>query len=497
MSNGQSKKITKAIFLESMTCLTKGWYLYHRDVSPAFTAGEQLRIDEGREIGELARQLYPEGILIDEHGSDAVDKTKELISSNTKILFEASFTQNGFATRADILIHEEDGWHLVEVKSSTDYSLKSKKDQSLLIDDMAYTLMVIGGVIPITKISIMTISKDFRLGMDLSKLFVISDVTSDVQSRTNDFNSTQSKIETALRASTKPNPSWIYPCKLCEFFKNECLGQNIQNPIFNLPRITEKRCAELFALSCYDIISIPEDYALTDKQTTVRDVTNSGKVFVSPDLSDTLSDITWPAYYLDFETIKTAYPLYSNVAPHEQVLTQYSLHKLNDFNQQLVHNEYLADPKQDCRRELAEKLLACIGTCGSIIVYSPFEKTMLTSLKKQFIDLSDQLDAVIHRLVDLKTIIEKNYYHPGFHGSYSIKSVLPVLVPHMSYDNLDVKNGDEAIATFVKMIKHHSTNKKCSALRKQLLAYCRQDTLAMVELHKAILKLAEGCYKQK
>lgn len=492
MSNGQSKKITKAIFLESMTCLTKGWYLYHRDVSPAFTAGEQLRIDEGREVGELARQLYPEGILIDEHGPKAVEKTNELIHRNTTILFEASFIHNSFATRADILILEEDGWHLIEVKSSTDYSLKSKKDQSLLIDDMAYTLMVIGGVIPITKISIMTISKDFRLGMDLSKLFVISDVTSDVQSRANDFNSTQSKIETALLASSKPNPSWIYPCKVCEFFKNKCLGQNVQNPIFNLPRITEKKCDELFVLGCYDITSIPEDYALTDKQTIVRDVTSSGKVFVSPDLSNALFDITWPAYYLDFETIKTAYPLYTDVAPHEQVLTQYSLHKLSDFNCTPEHCEYLADPKQDCRRELAEKLLEDIGKCGSIIVYSHFEKTMLSSLEKQFHDLSNQIDALIHRLVDLKAIIEKNYYHPRFHGSYSIKSVLPALVPQMSYADLDVKNGDEAIAAFVKMAKNDLPDIEISKIRIQLLQYCCQDTLAMHQLHKHILEMLKN-----
>lgn len=490
MSNDHLKKITKAIFLESMTCLTKGWYLYHRDISPAFTAGEQLRIDEGREIGELARQLYPEGILIEEHGSDAIDKTKELISSNIKILFEASFTQNGFITRADILIFEDDGWHLVEVKSSTDYSKKSKTAQSLLIDDLAYTLMVIGDAIPIAKISIMTLSKDFRLGMDLTKLFVISDVTSDAQSRTDYFNVTKLKIETTLHAEQKPNPNWIYPCKVCEFFKNECLGKNIRNTIFNLPRITEKKCNELFALQYYDIASIPEDYPLTDKQTIIRDVTIKDKAFASPDINSALSDITWPVYYLDFETIKTAYPLYTYVAPHEQILTQYSLHKLNDFNQQSVHNEYLADPKQDCRRDLAEQLLENIGDCGSIIVYSPFEKTMLTRLKERFHDLSDQLGAVIHRLVDLKTIIEKNYYHPGFLGSYSIKSVLPVLVPHMSYANLDVKNGDEAIAAFVAMAKNNISEMNISIQRNQLLKYCCQDTLAMVKLHKCMVRLA-------
>lgn len=491
MSHGQFKKITKAIFLESMTCLTKGWYIYHRDKNQTFTAGEQLRIEEGREIGELARKLYPEGILVTEHGADAADKTHELIHNNAKILFEASFNQNSLTTRADILIQESYGWHLIEVKSSTDFSKKRKTEQSPLIDDVAYTLMVIDNTIPIKKISIMTLSKDFRLGMGLTQLFVTSDVTSDVHSRANDFNSAKIDVEKAIVRTQKPKPSWIYPCKVCEFFKSKCLGKEIQNSIFNLPRITEKKCNTLFASQHYEITSVPENFELTEKQIVVRESTIKNEDFLSPDIKNSLSDIIWPVYYLDFETIKTAYPLYANVAPHEQVLTQYSLHKLDDFRHTPEHIEYLADPKQDCRRELAEHLLQSIGIRGSIVVYSPFEKTMLRGLKKRFSDLVDQIDSVINRLVDLKSILEKNYYHPNFLGSYSIKAVLPALVPHMSYANLDVKNGDEAIAAFVLMAKDTLSDKHISTRRSQLLQYCCQDTFAMLELHKYIIQLME------
>jgi len=179
------------------------------------------------------------------------------------------------------------------------------------------------------------------------------------------------------------------------------------------------------------------------------------------------------------------------VAPYEQVLTQYSLHKLDSLDNEPEHVDYLADPKRDCRRELAERLIQHIGTSGSIIVYSSFEKTMLHGLKCRFPELTDKIDLIINRLVDLKKIIEKNYYHPDFFGSYSIKAVLPVLVPEMTYASLDIKNGNEAIAAFAQMTRENLPGGVVKKLRRQLLEYCCQDTMAMIALHNYLALLAK------
>ncbi len=485
--------LNKAIYLESIICFTKGWYLVHGYHDEKLTPGEQLRIEEGKHIGELARTLYPSGILFSEHGDEAVKKSNQFIHEQeaAAVLFEAAFSSGKYSTRADILIRENNSWHLIEVKSVTNFADKSKREQDFFIDDMAYTLMVIGTAIPVEKVSIMSLSKDYRLGMSLQKFFVLTDVTELVQSRMEQFNRIKNDVVARITPDELPNPNWIYACKDCEFFKTECLGKDIKNPVFNLPRINEKKCNELFETNCFEISSIPLDFKLTHAQERVRKAAVTDEVYISAHFKNEIHKIEWPAYYLDFETIKTAYPLYSDVAPHEQVLTQYSLHKLNSFEVDPAHVDFLADPKRDCRRELAEHLIEHIGDKGSIIVYSSFEKTMLNGLKARFPDLDEKVTNIINRLIDLKQVIQNHYYHCGFRGSYSIKKVLPILVPEMSYEGLDIKNGDEAIVAFVRMARDNFAEKEIEKIRRQLLEYCCQDTMAMLVIHKKLHLLAD------
>lgn len=482
--------------MQSLDCKLKGWNLFRGYNDVPISIGDQLRMDEGKLIGDLARDLYPLGHLISEYGEDALQITSEYINrQDSTILFEAAFKSQQFITRADILIPTNDSWHLIEVKSSTNFLLKSKSEQQKYIDDMAYTLMVIGNAIPIDRISIMTISKDYRLGMDLNRLFVTSEVTERVVSRMFEFDKFKNIVAQEVTLENSPKPRWIYGCKSCEFFHSICLGKGIRHPIFNLPRITEKKCDELFRINTYEINFIPENIILTNGQMTIRNATIKNEPYFTENLKEDLEKIEWPIYYLDFETFKTALPIYTDVAPHEQIVTQYSLHCRHHVNSDLEHMDYLANPKLDCRRELVEHLLQDIGDRGSIIVYSNFEKTMLKALQKKFSFLENKIEDTISRLIDLKIIIENNYYHPDFYGSYSIKNVLPILIPEMSYADLSIKNGDEAIAVFSKMVKNDLTIDQVKNLRKQLLDYCYQDTLAMVKIHKKLLSVV-GIIKQ-
>ena len=490
MSSSHNRRVTKNIFIESNKCLTKGWHLYHDHTDEDIFPGERLRKEEGIAIGEYARELYSEGKLIKEYGDEAVETTLSYIKdNNVDVIFEGAFIDSNCIARPDILIREQEGWHLVEVKSSRDSSIKKGKIPNEKIADLSYTAMIVEKTIELNKISLMTLSEKFRQGMERSKLFVLHDAKSQIESIASDI---AENIVTGLCSEKKPEPIWKHACGKCEFFKVKCLGRNIKNPIFDLPRIVENKTTSLFNERIYDIESIPNDFKLSDKQKMVCKVVCSSKEELnSSGLSEELAKISWPAYYLDFETVKTAYPLYPDVAPHEQVLTQYSLHQLNKLNGELRHEEFLADPRQDCRRILIENLLSNLGDNGSIIVYSSFERVQLTSLKDRFPDLKEKMDVIIQRLVDLKMIIEDNYYHPDFHGSYSIKSVLPVLVPSMSYDELAIKDGDSAVVAFVKMTRDKDLSGKEEELRKQLLTYCQQDTLAMVELHKFLDNLCK------
>ena len=151
------------------------------------------------------------------------------------------------------------------------------------------------------------------------------------------------------------------------------------------------------------------------------------------------------------------------------------------------HQEYLADHTRDCRREAAEEMIKALKGSGSIITYSHFEKDRINEMAQQFPDLAKDLDAVVKRIVDLYEIIKKNYYHPGFCGSFSIKQVLPTLIPSLDYGDLEIKEGGTAAALFTRMVKGEMTDKaEIQRTRKALLAYCQRDTMAMVKLHEKL-----------
>ncbi len=183
----------------------------------------------------------------------------------------------------------------------------------------------------------------------------------------------------------------------------------------------------------------------------------------------------------------TAIPLYPDLAPYAQLPTQYSIHKCSEPGHVTAHSEYLADPSRDCRRELAERLIADLKGAGSIIVYTSFEKTIINGLARLYPDLAADLNLLIGRLVDLEAIIKKNFYHPSFHGRTSIKRTLPVLVPEMSYDGLDIGDGFTAMSVFALMAFDKYDDDEAETLKKQLLVYCKQDTLAMVKLHEQLV----------
>jgi predicted RecB family nuclease len=172
------------------------------------------------------------------------------------------------------------------------------------------------------------------------------------------------------------------------------------------------------------------------------------------------------------------------------VTTQFSVH-VCDEHDHITHHEYLADPTRDCRRELTDKLLEALHGTESIVVYhASFERERLLDLAELFQDLTPQLLDVIERLFDLEAVIRRSYYHPGFRGSYSIKRVLPVLVPDLSYAGLPIGDGDTAVAKFARMAMGQYDAEETAEVRQQLLDYCELDTLAMVRMNQCLLEIA-------
>jgi hypothetical protein len=319
--------------------------------------------------------------------------------------------------------------------------------------------------------------------MDNNELFVEVDCTAEVEQKVQLFKPLRDPIKEITAQATAPEQELKLMCRKCETF-DECMGKGIKDPVFDLPRLSQKKLDMLKGLGIDSVVDVPDGFDLTDIQARVRDCVKSGTPLAGDNLETELSSIVWPAYYLDFETVITALPLYPDIAPHTQITTQYSIHKCSSPGKVLGHSEYLADPSVDSRRMLVERLIEDLEERGSIIAYSSFEKTMIKGLASTFPDLAPKLNLLLGRIVDIEKIIKNNYNHPDFHGSTSIKKTLPVLVPEVTYEGMEISDGLMAAVHFAYLAQGKYDEAEAKKIKKNLLEYCKQDTYGMVKLHE-------------
>ena len=214
-----------------------------------------------------------------------------------------------------------------------------------------------------------------------------------------------------------------------------------------------------------------------------------GRPFIGANLASRLAEIDFPAAFLDFETLSLAVPIYAGTSPYQMIPFQWSLH-VRDSDGGLRHSAFLDDGLDDPRERLIVALLEATPPEGSIVVYSSYEARVLRELAQAFPQHEGPLLALCDRMVDLLRIIRESYYHPEFHGSFSIKSVAPVMAPGLAYDDLEVPEGMAAAAAHARLLTDDPPESERAAIREALLAYCERDTLAMVRVYEALLAVA-------
>jgi hypothetical protein len=277
----------------------------------------------------------------------------------------------------------------------------------------------------------------------------------------------------------------------CEFW-DRCTVDKPADWISYLPRLSEARAGELKVLGIEAISAIPADFPLTSKQAIIRDATASGRPYVAPDLARLLQGFGPPACYLDFEAMMPPIPLYAGTRPFQTIPFQWSLHAI-DGNGTLHHREFLAAGDEDPRFSFVETMITALDAfSGPILVYSAYEQTRLKELASQFPELRAAIEKIITRLLDLLPIVRGAVYFPAFAFSNSIKTVAPALSPGFGYDDLDeIADGSAASAAFLQLAAGYIAEPEhATKLRAALLAYCKRDTLAMVEVHRALMELA-------
>ena len=255
----------------------------------------------------------------------------------------------------------------------------------------------------------------------------------------------------------------------------------------HLTGIREERLNELAAMGIEDIRNIPRDFHLTELQNRIRTCVVNREEYVSPELDEELTEVEYPIHFLDFETVSPPIPLYPHTRPYQAIPFQWSDHILSEGGD-LAHFSYLCKEATDPREEFAVSLLEVLGESGTVFTYSNYERRIVAELAEYLPQKSGQLLATLDRFKDLQVLIKRHFYNASFHGSFSLKSVLPALVPSMSYDDLFIQEGTHASLQYLQMLNPNTPGEEKEKIEEALLAYCSHDTLAMVRTREALLR---------
>jgi hypothetical protein len=453
-------------------------------------AAAEAIIERGAEVGMLARQLFPGGVEIPIVGrlDEAIRATRELVANpDIPAVFEGAFEHKGVLVRVDILQRRRDrGWRLVEVKSTTDV-----KDHH--VEDVAIQHRVArGSGIDLGASCLAHVNRDYIYqggATDVHRFFKIRNLTRRVEKLL-------PKLPSMLRSQFRvfgmaeapriaAGPQCSHPVT-CEFF-DHCNPQLPVDHILKLPRIHASEVAKLVVLGIQSIHEIPANYPLTKRLRRACTSVQMGKPWYGEERKDALGTLKYPLYFMDFETVSPCIPRFSGMRPYDQLPFQWSVHVQTHAGTEPRHHEFLALDASDPRPAFISTLCDALGNCGSIVVYhQQFESQRLSEFASWLPEFGGGIEKIQRRLWDLLPIIRNHVYDPAFNGSYSLKSVLPALVPEMSYKGMEVANGQAAGLAWESLIRGDSGGAERQWKRRALLDYCGQDTLGMLRLVEAL-----------
>ncbi|MEO8453270.1 MAG: DUF2779 domain-containing protein [Gemmatimonadota bacterium] len=482
--------ISKTRFAAGLQCL-KRLHLeaYAPRLRTAEAAGRDALAQVGIEVGVLAQQRFPGGILVEREASwdEAVALTARLVGDGTvAAIYEAAFEHAGARVRVDVLLRVAPGtFELIEVKAGSRVREHHETD-------LAFQLAVLAGAGPaVSRARLMLLDRDYVHpggSPDLGRLFRMVDLTEKAQKLVPEVLQRLATMPPVLAVAAPPavanGPQCLVPSR-CPYFAH-CHDGGPEHPVTDLPRLKAEQLVELTALGVDDICGIPDDFAgLTPLQERARQAVRSAGAVREPAVVDLLAAIALPAHFVDFETFAPAVPVYPGTHPFEQVPFQWSDHILT-ADGTLTHREFLHDDDADPREAFARSFLAATEGAASLFVYSAFEGEVLLALAGQLLHLAAPLHERRKRIVDLLPLVREHCYHPALRGSFSIKTVLPAFVPELGYGDLVIRDGLTASRSHATLIDPTLDPERRRELRAQLLAYCGRDTEAMVALYRVL-----------
>ena len=486
------RTLSKSKLLAFRQCPKRLWLEVHQPDARQDSGATLASFAAGHQVGDIARQIYDpqqRGALIDPQaeGFDAAFARTQTLLRSRQPIFEAGFRAEGALAFADVLLPMRGGgWRMVEVKSST--SVKDyHRDDAAVQSFLARTCGV-----PLQSIALAHIDNQWTYpgNGDYRGLLAEEDLTEEAFARTNEVREWIANAQAVVARNTAPHTSTGSQCSdpyECGFLAH-CQSQEPQakHPVHWLPRRSQALNAHIEEHGIYELHDLPDDL-LNPMQQRVKATTLTGKAFFDQRAAaQALAAHKLPGYFLDFETIQFAVPIWPGTRPYQQIPFQFSVHRLGRTGR-VAHQAFLDLTGDNPSLAFAQALIASCGERGPVFVYNAaFEQTRIRELAERHPRLAPALHAINDRIVDLLPVARQHYYHPSQQGSWSIKAVLPALCPDLHYSQLDgVQDGGAAQQAYLEAIAPATSAARKAELERQLLAYCHLDTWAMVRLWAA------------
>ena len=494
--------LSKSIYVQVWNCPKGAWIQKYHPEMVTVSADQQARFDAGHEVGELAQGMFGPYVDVTVYKADgSLDKsqmirnTAEEMAKGTPVICEAAFAFEGLYCAVDLLRKDGDGWAIYEVKSSSHL-------QDYYTADVSYQKYVLEHCgVKVTGVYLVNIDTSYELGedgvVDPAGYFRINDLWEEAsQAQAETVPELLETAERVLGCGDEPAVDLAEGCVECVHFAY-CTRELPSPNVFGLYRLAKKKMIEYYRKGLISYEQLEEAGVITNK-TQLRQIDywlrDKGIHTEKEKLREFLDGLSYPLYFLDFETMAPAIPVYPGTRPFQQIPFQYSLHYIEKEGGELQHREFLGVSGKDPRRDIAEALCRDIPADACVTAFhKSTECGILRKLGEEFPDLADHLNVVADHVVDLLVPFQSGwYYKKEIGGSFSIKSVLPAICPddpELDYHELEgVHNGTEAMTIFPQI--QYMMPEEQEQVRKNLLAYCRLDTLAMVKVWEELRQAA-------
>lgn len=495
-------KLTKTNFLIYKDCAKNAWLKVHKpDIyfAKPLSAFDEGIIETGNEVDILARDLFPNGALLEDR--DAFNETMDLMKSQTPVIYQPVFETNFYKTICDILVWDKNNkvYDLYEVKASNSGENKSAKDK-LYIDDIAFQYLVLKELnIPIGKLNLIRLNNEYIRGADLDirGLFSIEDFTERVLDVVEGVSIEMKNAYEILSGEEEP----FGPCKCITRGRSaHCTTFSYSNPdipdysVHDISRIgsSKSKLAELIDSSIFSIYDVPESFPLSEKQENQVMVAQTNKIIIKKEeIKEFLDKISTPISFLDYETFAAGIPRYTGYSPFNQIPFQFSLHIVENEKEEPTHGEFIFTLNKNPDEEFILALKKQLPPEGSIIAWhKSFEIGRNKDLAERNPEHREFIEKINSRFIDLEDIFTNQLFiHPKFKGKTSIKYILPVLAPDLSYKVLDIQEGATASNTWNQIVSGEYSKEEALEKTEHLKTYCKLDTYAMYKIWKYLKEL--------